>query len=34
MKYRYPGHMAKALRLLSQKVKGVDMIMEVRDARV
>ncbi len=30
----YPGHMAKALREVKQKVSRVDVIVEVRDARV
>ena len=30
----YPGHMAKALRQVKEKMKGVDIILEVRDARV
>lgn len=29
----YPGHMAKALRKVSEKIKMVDLIFEVRDAR-
>lgn len=30
----YPGHMAKALREIKQKLAMVDVILEVRDARV
>ncbi|MCK5884302.1 MAG: ribosome biogenesis GTPase YlqF [Bacteriovoracaceae bacterium] len=30
----YPGHMAKALRQVKEKMKGVDIILEIRDARV
>lgn len=30
----YPGHMAKALREIKEKMKSVDVVMEVRDARV
>ncbi len=30
----YPGHMAKALREIKQKLKLVDIVLEVRDARV
>jgi signal recognition particle receptor subunit beta len=30
----YPGHMVKAQRALKERVKQVDMIVEVRDARV
>lgn len=30
----YPGHMAKALREIKQKLQFVDVIMEIRDARV
>ncbi len=29
----YPGHMAKALREIKQKLKMVDLILEIRDAR-
>lgn len=30
----YPGHMAKAKRLISESLKLVDMLLEIRDARV
>lgn len=30
----YPGHMAKALREIKQKLKMVDIVLEIRDARV
>jgi ribosome biogenesis GTPase A len=30
----YPGHMAKALREIKQKLNMVDIILEIRDARV
>lgn len=30
----YPGHMAKALREIKEKLKTVDVVMEIRDARV
>ncbi|HHW08005.1 MAG TPA: ribosome biogenesis GTPase YlqF [Clostridia bacterium] len=30
----YPGHMAKAKRLLSEQIKLVDVVLEVRDARI
>lgn len=30
----YPGHMAKAKRLLVEQLKVVDLILEIRDARV
>ncbi len=30
----YPGHMAKALREIKQKLKMVDIVVEIRDARV
>eukprot|EP00198_Chlamydomonas_reinhardtii_P010953 XP_001700290.1 predicted protein [Chlamydomonas reinhardtii] len=30
----FPGHMAKALRQLEQRIKQVDLVLEVRDARV
>jgi ribosome biogenesis GTPase A len=29
----YPGHMAKALREIKQKLKMVDIVLEIRDAR-
>ena len=29
----YPGHIAKAERLLSETLKSVDVVIEVRDAR-
>ncbi|MBY0517310.1 MAG: ribosome biogenesis GTPase YlqF [Bacteriovoracaceae bacterium] len=29
----YPGHMAKALREIKQKLKMVDLVLEIRDAR-
>jgi len=30
----YPGHMAKALREIKEKLKMVDVVLEIRDARV
>lgn len=30
----YPGHMAKAKRLLIEQIKVVDLIIEIRDARI
>jgi hypothetical protein len=30
----FPGHMAKAFHALNRIIKGVDMVLEVRDARV
>lgn len=30
----YPGHMAKAKRLISESLKLVDIILEIRDARI
>lgn len=30
----YPGHMAKALREIKQKLKMIDVVLEIRDARV
>ena len=30
----YPGHMAKAKRLLQEQIKAVDLIIEIRDARI
>lgn len=30
----YPGHMAKAKRLLKEQIKAVDLIIEIRDARI
>ncbi|KAF6264356.1 P-loop containing nucleoside triphosphate hydrolase protein [Scenedesmus sp. NREL 46B-D3] len=30
----FPGHMAKAFNALNRIVKGVDMVLEVRDARI
>lgn len=30
----YPGHMAKALRKVREKLKMVDIVLEIRDARV
>ncbi len=30
----YPGHMAKALREIKQRLKMVDIVLEIRDARV
>lgn len=30
----YPGHMARALREIKQKLKMVDIVLEIRDARV
>ena len=30
----YPGHIAKAIRQLNQNIKKVDLIIEVRDARI
>ena len=31
---RYPGHIAKAERLLKERLKAVDVILELRDARI
>ena len=30
----YPGHMAKALREIKEKLRMVDIVLEIRDARV
>lgn len=30
----FPGHMAKGLRLISERLNGVDLVVEVRDARI
>ena len=30
----YPGHMVKALRGVQRKIKSVDLVLEIRDARV
>ena len=30
----FPGHMAKGLRAMQERLRGVDIIVEVRDARV
>lgn len=30
----YPGHMAKAKRLLKDQIKAVDIVIEIRDARI
>ena len=30
----YPGHMVKALRGVQKKIKSVDLVLEIRDARV
>lgn len=30
----YPGHMAKAIRLIEEKIKLIDIIIEIRDARI
>lgn len=30
----YPGHMAKAFRILAGDLKGVDIVIQLRDARV
>jgi ribosome biogenesis GTPase A len=30
----YPGHMAKSLRIMHQKLRQIDCIVEVHDARV
>lgn len=30
----YPGHMAKAKREMQEKIKVVDMVIEIRDARI
>ena len=30
----YPGHIAKAERLLKERLKAVDVILELRDARI
>ena len=31
---RYPGHIAKAERMLKERLKAVDVILELRDARI
>ena len=30
----YPGHMTKAKREMREKIKLVDMVIEIRDARI
>lgn len=30
----FPGHMRKAMRILSSEIKGCDVFIEVRDARI
>lgn len=30
----YPGHMASAARSIREQIRGVDLVLEVRDARV
>jgi hypothetical protein len=30
----FPGHMAKAVRLLDSRVSSADVLLEIRDARV
>ena len=30
----FPGHMAKARREISEKIKQVDLIIELKDARI
>ncbi len=30
----YPGHIAKAQRQLQEQLKKVDVVLEVRDARI
>ncbi|KAJ3338042.1 Mitochondrial GTPase [Gonapodya sp. JEL0774] len=32
--YWYPGHMVKSLRLMRNRLKSVDLVVEVRDARI
>lgn len=32
--YRFPGHMTKALKTVKNLCKNVDIVVEVRDARV
>ena len=34
MMYRFPGHMTKALKTVKNLCKNVDIVVEVRDARV
>jgi ribosome biogenesis GTPase A len=30
----FPGHMAKGLRVISERLSNVDLIVEARDARI
>ena len=30
----FPGHMAKAQRLIKEQLKAIDVVVELRDARV
>jgi ribosome biogenesis GTPase A len=30
----FPGHMAKGLRVISERLSNVDLIVETRDARI
>ena len=30
----FPGHMAKGLRLITEKLNAVQVVIEVRDARI
>ena len=30
----YPGHMAKAKRLISEDLRLIDIVLEIRDARI
>ena len=30
----FPGHMRKALRIMSENTKNVDVFLEIRDARI
>ncbi|KXS17580.1 P-loop containing nucleoside triphosphate hydrolase protein [Gonapodya prolifera JEL478] len=32
--YWYPGHMVKSIRLMRSKLKSIDLVVEVRDARI
>jgi len=30
----FPGHMAKGMRVMSSKLASVDIVLEIRDARI
>jgi len=32
--YWYPGHMVKGLRIIKDKLRDIDVVVEVRDARI